>query len=107
MIYWPMQQHVRSKTLLLFHYSSDSIPDGDWRGNEAMRVITQSQLPSTGILTYSGEEAQYKLCQILYHDELVHRPSIYKFIFIDCDFKVIHFLGLLLIQDSIFILLKK
>lgn len=73
MIYWPMQQHVQSKTLLLFHYSTDSIPDGDWRGNEAMHITTQSQLPVLGYFHLPGEEAQYKLCQILYHDELVHK----------------------------------
>ena len=71
-IFWPILQPVQSKTLLLFHYSSDWIPDGDWRGNEAMHVTIQSQLPVLGYFHSPGEEAQYKLCHTLYHDELVH-----------------------------------
>ena len=45
----PIQQHVQSKTLLLFfHYSNAPTPDGPWRGDQALCITVQSQLQSLG-----------------------------------------------------------
>lgn len=45
----PIQQHVQSKTLLLFfHYSNTPTPDGPWRGIQALCITVQSQLQSLG-----------------------------------------------------------
>lgn len=39
-----IQQHVQSKTLLLFHYSNAPTPDGPRKGHQALCITVQSQL---------------------------------------------------------------